>query len=75
MARFQLYIVLGFALILTSAVPAVAGMNATEWLQRMEQARPRQAKGSPAQADGVWGSVKVKGVDRADNGSPSHLKR
>ena len=65
MARFQLFIVMGFALILASAMPATAGMNGTEWLQRMEQARPRQPEGSPAQSDGAWVSVKVKGVNRA----------
>jgi Cu/Ag efflux protein CusF len=62
MARFQLFIVMGFALILASAMPATAGMNGTEWLQRMEQARPRQPEGSPAQSGGAWVSVKVKGV-------------
>ena len=65
MSRFQLWIVIGCALILGSAVPAAAGMNATEWLQRMEQARPRQPEANPAPADGAWVSVKVKGVDRA----------
>jgi Cu/Ag efflux protein CusF len=65
MSRFQLYIVTGFALILATAVPAAAGMNGTEWLQRIEQSRPRQPEGSPAQSDGAWVRVKVKGVDRA----------
>jgi Cu/Ag efflux protein CusF len=65
MSRFQLWLVMGFALILGSALPAAAGMNATEWLQRMEQARPRQPEGSPPQSDGAWVSVKVKGIDRA----------
>ncbi len=65
MVRFQLFIVMGFALILASAMPATAGMIGTVWLQRMEQARPRRPQGSPAQEDGAWVNVKVKGVDRA----------
>jgi Cu/Ag efflux protein CusF len=65
MSRFQLYIVTGFALILATAVPAAAGMNGTEWLQSMEQARPRQPEGRPAQSDSAWVRVKLKGVDRA----------
>ena len=65
MSRFQLWIVIGCALILGSAVPAAAGMNATEWLQRMEQARPRHPEGRPPQSDGALVSVKVKGIDRA----------
>ena len=37
------------------------GLTRTEWLQRMEQARPAQANPS----DGVWASVRVRNIDLA----------
>jgi Cu(I)/Ag(I) efflux system periplasmic protein CusF len=61
MSLSKSYIAIGLALLVAGAAPAMAGLNGTEWLQRMEQARPAQANPS----DGVWASVRVRNIDLA----------
>lgn len=61
-------IIIGFALVAAGAAPTMAGMNGTEWLQRMEQARPKQFSAAPTQFDdGPWTDARVKSIDRAGN--------
>ena len=61
MSLSKSYIAIGLALLVAGAAPAMAGLNGTEWLQTMEQARPAQANPS----DGVWASVRVRNIDLA----------
>lgn len=67
MSGSKTYIIIGFALMVAGAAPAMAGMNGTEWLQRMEQAKPKQFGGAPTPSDGIWTGARVKSVDRAGN--------
>jgi len=68
MSGLRTCIIIGFAFMAAGAAPAMAGMNGTEWLQRMEQAKPKQFGGAPAQSDdGVWTGARIKSVDRAGN--------
>jgi Cu/Ag efflux protein CusF len=58
MSKFHTRLLLALALTAAGAAPAMAGMNGTDWLNRMEQMRPVQANSQQP-----WVSAQVKSAN------------